>query len=207
MRFFNLQRIGMDRILIKEVQERFPDYIIHSLGNNVVRLSAEGKSFIAKSIWHDTSDPDGDMGIKARDKAYRMELKVIRMLPSWWGLRLVHTFKTSLNRVIIMNEIVHMQWSSYRGNDVETAKRLLKQVKWLHSHNISHNDLELKNILLTDEGPVVIDFEKSSFATKEKMKNDYRVMMTACKENKYTKSIATILQRYTEPRRSKRKTI
>jgi tRNA A-37 threonylcarbamoyl transferase component Bud32 len=207
MNFFNLQRISMDRILVKEVQERFPDYIIRSLGNNVVRLSTEDRSYIAKSIWHDTSDPDGDMGINARDKAYRMELKVIRMLPSWWGLRLVDTFKTPLNRVIIMNEIDHMSWSSYRGNDVEFAKRLQKQVKWLHSHKITHNDLELKNILLTEDGPLLIDFEKSSVATKEKMKNDYRVMIAAFKENENTKSIANILQRYIEPRRTKRKTI
>lgn len=154
----------------QDVQERFPDYKLspleHTNHKNVVRLSKEGRpSLIAKTIWHDISDPHGEMGIKAQDKAYETEVKILSMLPKWWGLRLIDHFKTETNRVIVTNEI-----EIVKG---KLTLKLIKQIKWLHSHKIAHNDLELKNILLTKNGPVIIDFSKSILmATKEEMKKD-----------------------------------
>jgi len=158
---------------LKEVQERFPEYQLSSLKTNhknVVRLSKPGStSLVAKTIWHDVSDPEGDMGINARDNAYKTEVKIISMLPKWWGLRLIDHFKTEFNRVIVTNEIE-------TGKGKMTLK-VIKQLKWLHSHKIAHNDLELKNILLTKDGPVIIDFEKSIIkASKEQMKNDCKTL-------------------------------
>lgn len=191
-------------IFLKEVQERFPDYTVSPLGTtkhtNVVRLSKDGyPALVAKTIWHDAEDPEGNMGIKAQDKAYKTEVKILKLLPTWWGVHLVKNFKTTLNRVIVTNEVQNVPWKSYKKgkSDVEVAKLLYKQIQWLHSHKIAHNDLELKNILLTSEGkPIIIDFEKSSLlATKETLENDYRVLLSNMKETSSTKAIGTFLER------------
>jgi len=193
----------MRGIFMKELQERFPDYRISPIGTtrhlNVVRLSNDGyPTLVAKTIWHDASDPDGDMGIKAQDDAYRTEVKILKLLPSWWGIRVVDNFKTALNRVIVTNEVRNVPWTSYKkgSNDLNIAECLLKQIKWLHSHGIAHNDLELKNILLTESvTPVIIDFEKSNtVATKEQIKNDYSMLLGNMKEYPNTESIGVILQ-------------
>ena len=188
---------------MKELQERFPDYTIHPVETthhtNVLRLSKDGHpTLIAKTIWHDMSDPDGDMGIKAQDKAYRTEVKILKLLPRWWRIRLIDNFKTPLNRVIVTNEIINVPWTSYKKgtHDVEIAKLVCKQLQWLHSHKISHNDLELKNILLTDSAePLIIDFEKSSLmATKEQMNADYSMVVASMKEHPTTKAIGTLVE-------------
>ena len=158
---------------LEEVQERFPEYKLSPLNTNhknVIRLSKPGSaSLVAKTIWHDISDPEGEMGIKAQDKAYKTEVKILSMLPKWWGLRLIDHFKTESNRVIVTNEI-----ETVKG---KMSLKIIKQLKWLHSHKIAHNDLELKNILLTKNGPVIIDFEKSILmASKEQMKNDCKTL-------------------------------
>lgn len=193
----------MQNILIKELQEKFPDYTISSIGTtrhkNVLRLSKDGHpTLVAKTIWHDSDDPEGNMGIKAQDKAYRTEAQILKMLPEWWGIYLIDNFKTPLNRVIVTNEIINVPWSSYKQgtNDRVIAELLFKQIQWLHSHHIAHNDLELKNILLTDSAtPLIIDFEKSSLdTTKEQMNNDFTMLLNNMKEHPNTESIGVILQ-------------
>jgi len=193
----------MQGIFMKELQGRFPDYRISPIGTtrhfNVLRLSKDGyPTLVAKTIWHDASNPDGDMGIKAQDNAYRTEVKILNMLPSWWGVHIVDNFKTPLNRVIVTNEVRNVPWTSYKkgSNDLKIAELLLKQIKWLHSHGIAHNDLELKNILLTESvTPVIIDFEKSNtVATEEQIKNDYSMLLGNMKEYPNTESIGLILE-------------
>ena len=159
----------------KEVQSRFPEYNVTPLATtthkNVLRLSKDGHSLVAKTIWHDRSDPKGDMGIKAQDDAYETEVKILSMLPKWWGIQLIDHFKTKNNRIIVTNEIVTIPWRR------KGLASLSKQIKWLHARKIAHNDLELKNILFTVNGPIIIDFEKAQFmATKEMMLRDYSVL-------------------------------
>jgi RIO-like serine/threonine protein kinase len=186
----------------KELRERFPDYTTSKIGStrhsNVLRLSKDGHPpFVAKTIWHDSDEPDGEMGIAAQDKAYDTEVNILKMLPKWWGIHLVDNFKTSLNRIIVTTEVIHVPWKSYEGgtNDVAIAKGLFDQIQWLHSQGISHNDLELKNILLTESyAPIIIDFEKSTLpTTKEQMNDDYRKLLANMREHENTASIATML--------------
>ena len=109
---------------LHEVKERFPDYtlsLLKTTHKNVVRLSKDGKSFVAKTIWHDISDPEGEMGIKAQNKAYETEVKILGMLPKWWGIRLVDHFKTDSNRVIITNELVPVKG--------KMSLKIIKQLK------------------------------------------------------------------------------
>ena len=158
----------------KEVQSRFPEYKVTPLETtshkNVLRLSKDGHSLVAQTIWHDRSDPKGDMGIKAQDDAYETEVKILSMLPKWWGIQLIDHFKTKNNRIIVTNEIITIP----RRKGLAS---LSKQIKWLHARKIAHNDLELKNILFTVNGPIIIDFEKARFmASKEMMLRDYSIL-------------------------------
>jgi len=183
---------------LKEVKERFPSYKLSPLKTtnhkNIIRLSKPGTSLVAKTIWHDLSDPDGDMGIKAQDKAYETEVKILSMLPKWWGLRLIDHFKTESNRVIVTNEI-----ETIKG---KMTLKLIKQIKWLHSHKIAHNDLELKNILLTKTGPIIIDFEKSILmASKEQMQNDCKTLRKNLKIRSKKKYGDRSLSAYTRRRK------
>jgi hypothetical protein len=107
---------------MKELQERFPDYTLHPLETthhtNVLRLVKDGyPTLIAKTIWHDMSDPEGNMGIKAQDKAYRTEVKILKLLPKWWGIHLIDNFKTLLNRVIVTNEIINVLTDSFTQSE------------------------------------------------------------------------------------------
>jgi tRNA A-37 threonylcarbamoyl transferase component Bud32 len=190
-------------IFKKELQERYPEHQLQVLEStkhrNVLRLLKEGSpSLIAKTIWHDVSDPNGTMGVKAQDKAYTTEVKILKMLPDWWIFHHVDHFKTKDNRIIITNEVTSIPWTSYKAHesDITIAKKLAKQIHWLHSHKIAHNDLELKNILLTKSGdPVIIDFEKSSLgATKKQMEDDYRMLLDNLNEFPNTKSIGNYLK-------------
>ena len=187
-------------IFKKELQERFPKYIITPLKNtchtNVLQLSKakEGSpSLIAKTLWHDEVDPMGDMGIKEMNKRYKTEVKILKMLPKWWKIQHRDHFQTKNNRVIVTNEIENVPWRTYKKGqgDELIVKELFKQIRWLHAHKIAHNDLELKNILLTDSGhPVIIDFEKSILtAKKPQMEDDLRKVLSNLKELPNTKSI------------------
>lgn len=166
----------------KEVQSRFPEYKVTPLDTtthkNVLRLSKDGHSLVAKTIWHDRSNPKGDMGIKVQDDAYETEVKILSMLPKWWGIQLIDHFKTKNNRIIVTNEIVTIP----RRKGLAS---LSKQIKWLHAHKIAHNDLELKNILFTVNGPIIIDFEKARFmASKEMMLRDYSLLFESMNEHR-----------------------
>ena len=196
----------LNEIFKAELQERFPTYTIqrveYTRHGNVLRLVNEGApNLIAKTIWHDASEPLGDMGIEAQDNAYNTEVRILKMLPDWWPIHLMDNFKTDLNRVIVTNEITNVPWASYTNDkeqDKQIAQQLLEQIHWLHSKKIAHSDLELKNILLTNVGsPVIIDFEKSVLrATKEQMNDDYRKLLDNLSEHINTRSIGIILRRF-----------
>jgi len=198
------KNMSISDIFKMEVQERFPDYTITPLKNtshiNVVRLSKEGSpSIIAKTIWHDWGDPTGDMGIKEMNKRYKNEVKILKLLPKWWGLQYVDHFQTKDNRIIVTNEIKNVSWTTYKKGhgDELIANELFKQIRWLHAHKIAHTDLELKNILLTDSGhSVVIDFEKSDItAKKTQMEDDFQKVLSNLKEFPNTKFIGINLEK------------
>jgi tRNA A-37 threonylcarbamoyl transferase component Bud32 len=199
-----------------ELQQKFPHFTIVPLGNtkhaNVLKLtSPKGENYVAKTIWHDHGDPEGDLGIKVMDQRYRTEVKILGMLPSWWGLRLYDHFKTKENRVIVTSEIPNlMPWSSYKKNtknDRHIANLLLKQLRWLHSNQIAHDDLELKNVLLTTDGKaIIIDFEKSFFrASTEEMRADYTLLMSNLSERSATQHIAHCMKKQTMASRKYRR--
>jgi len=198
--------MSSSEIFKNELQTLFPTYTIQHIEStrhkNVLRLLKDGETnLIAKTIWHDSSEPLGDMGIEPRDAAYNTEVQILKMLPAWWPIHLVAHFKTEANRVIVTNEVANKPWSSYTPNkarDMQIAQQLLEQIHWLHSKKIAHCDLELKNILLTtSESPVIIDFEKSIlYATKEEMNDDYHKVLDNMKERANTSPIGVVLRRY-----------
>ncbi len=132
------------------------------------------------------------------NKAYNNEASILSKLPDWWGLYLKDSFKKDPFRVIITPNIPNCKWSGYKDNDKLIAEKIYKQIEWLHSNKIAHNDLELKNILLTcdNKNAIIIDFEKSTRgASNASMRDDYRKVIDSLNENENTKGIAQKLQK------------
>ncbi len=165
---------------------------------NVLRLHdpSEKKDYIAKGIMH--IEDDEQLGPKQMDEAFRNEISVLSSLPTWWGFYLNDYFKEDKFRILVTPEIKNCKWSTYKGNDKEIANSLYGQIEWLHRRKIAHNDLELKNILLTcdNKNAIIIDFEKSIVkATDTVMRGDYKKLLESLNETEQTKGIAKHLKK------------
>ena len=118
---------------------------------------------IAKLVTWDIDDP---MDIARARNSFNIERKIYYMLPTWWGFRLVDSFEDDNNFVILTNELKHCNWKTAVNIDKTSVfSDIEKQLNWLHSNKILHDDIELKNILLSCDGKhaTIIDFEKSRF--------------------------------------------
>ncbi len=165
---------------------------------NVLKLydPSDKKYYIAKGILH--IEGNNEMGPKQMNTAFNNETSIISKLPNWWGLYLKDSFKSDPFRVIVTPEIPNCKWSAYKGNDTLIAQKLYTQIEWLHKNKIAHNDLELKNILLTcdNKNAVIIDFEKATkTSSNSSMRNDYRKVIQSLNENEKTKGIAKKLEK------------
>lgn len=165
---------------------------------NVLHLHdpSEKKDFIAKGIMH--IEDDEQLGPKKMDDAFRNEISILSSLPNWWGFFLTDYFKQDMFRILVTPEIKNCKWSLYKGNDREIANSLFGQIEWLHRRKIAHNDLELKNILLScdNKKAIIIDFEKSMVkATMESMRGDYKKLLASLNEMEQTKGIAKHLKK------------
>lgn len=165
---------------------------------NVLRLydPSDKKYYVAKGIVH--IEGNNEMGPKQMDKAYKNETSILSKLPEWWGVYLKDSFKEDPFRIIITPEIPNCKWSTYKGHDSVIAEKLYKQIEWLHSNKIAHNDLELKNVLLTcdNKNAIIIDFEKATRGASElSMRDDYRKLIESLNVNDKTKGIAAKLEK------------
>lgn len=165
---------------------------------NVLRLydPSDKKYYVAKGILH--IDGDNELGPKQMNKAYNNESSILSKLPDWWGLYLKDSFKEDPFRVIVTPEIPNCKWIGFKGDDTIIAEKLYKQIEWLHSNKIAHNDLELKNILLTcdNKNTIIIDFEKAARgASNIAMRDDYMKILQSLNENSKTKGVATKLEK------------
>lgn len=193
----------MAHLFNKVVKEHFDSnkFKISKLGStkhwNVLRLYdiMDKKYYVAKGILH--IEGDIQMGPKQMNTAYNNETNILSRLPSWWGLYLKDSFKSNPFRVIVTPEILNCNWSLYKGDDTLIAEKIYNQLEWLHSNKIAHNDLELKNILLScnNKNAIIIDFEKATIgASILSMKNDYKTIIDSLKHNEKTRGIATKLE-------------
>ena len=132
------------------------------------------------------------------NRAYNNEVTVLSKLPDWWGFHLKDSFKEGDFRIIVTSEIPNCKWNTYTGdNDDSIAATLYKQIEWLHKHNIAHNDLELKNVMLDcdNKKATIIDFEKSTVgASKSAMINDYTKIIGNLNESEHTRGIGAKLE-------------
>jgi serine/threonine protein kinase len=122
---------------------------------------------VAKLIPVDADDPTD---IERARKSFQNERKIYSMLPSWWGIRLVDSYEDGSIFVIMTNEYKNCKWRSFMTRDKKSILAdIQRQLDWLRSKKILHNDLELKNILLSCDGnhAVIIDFEKSKMNASE----------------------------------------
>ncbi len=71
-------------------------------------------------------------------------------------------------RILLTTEYPNCPWNKTKASP-SIKSELVRQLSWLHENGILHNDLELKNILLSCDGKhaVIIDFEKSKMNPTE----------------------------------------
>lgn len=160
---------------------------------NVLRIydPFTDKYYIAKGIMH--IEGDDELSENKMDISFENEIQILKKLPNWWGLYLKDSFKQNPFRIIVTPELTNCKWSGFKGNTTQIANKLYKQIEWLHNNKITHNDLELKNILLTcdNKNAIIIDFEKSLInSSNSSMKDDYRKLLENLNENEETKGIA-----------------
>lgn len=147
---------------LRSVQEKYPTSVVESLPGTYNVLRVRDKHIIAKSIPY--IDGSADMTRERAHQAYENERSVLERLPSWWGLRYRGSFETDTDFVNMTEEIETCKWATTRIPRPDMiAKQLTDQLRWLHANGILHNDLELKNVLLSCDGKraTLIDFEKS----------------------------------------------
>ncbi len=145
---------------IRVVKRHYPDKKIEK-GYSWNTLRVDGN--IVKVVPWDRDDPTD---IERARSAFETERKIYSMLPAWWGIRLIDSFEEDNNFIIVTNELKHCKWTSVGTIDKPSVfADIEKQLNWLHSNGILHDDLELKNILLSCDGKhaTIIDFEKSRF--------------------------------------------
>jgi serine/threonine protein kinase len=192
--------MALAREFQKELKERYEPqgYTISEITTtkhrNVMRLEKDGKTFIAKTIWSEMGNKEDE---KRADKAFRLEVSILKRLPSWWGLQILDSFQTYRNRVIVTSEIPNIPWSQYKGTHAkELINQIEKQIKWLNTHGFCHNDMELKNILLSEDSSkaILIDFEKTK---KTKKCNDTERLRVVLEETPKTKKLVPFLKKKT----------
>ncbi len=208
--------------LVKDLKEslsvKYPDFKISKVEatshHNVLRLSKGDIHYIAKSIWSDVEDPEDE---KRAKRAFDTEVAILKKLPSFWNIKYVDSFisSTGLNRIIITTELPSCSWKSLKSENYDKiAKDILRQIKWLHTNNIVHGDLELKNILLScnQNTATIIDFEKSKrgpSATSKGKENDIQLLLDAIEYNNlqsFHKKMSEILKTNKVNNPKKRKT-
>jgi serine/threonine protein kinase len=174
------------------VVEKYPDFTISKVGStshtNVMRLSKDGTHYIAKSVWFDSEDSSNE---ERAQRAFETEVSVLKMLPDFWNIRYIDSFvsSTGMNRIIVTTELPSCPWKDLKPKNYDgVARSILRQIKWLHDHDIVHGDLELKNILLSCDqmSATIIDFEKSkqgAAATDEEKAMDKTRLLSAVKNN------------------------
>ena len=173
------------------VAEKYPDFSITAVGStwhsNVVLLTKGDKKYVAKSVWFDSEDAADEARAQA---AFDTEVAILRRLPAYWGIKYIDSFVSTsrLNRIIVTTQFINCPWAELKPANYERiARSIVSQMNWLHENNISHGDLELKNILLAcdQSRAVIIDFEKSKQdTTDEKKARDKETLLAAIREYK-----------------------
>ena len=191
----------MQHQIVDLLKDRYPDFQFSKVSGtshwNVVRMwdPHNERYLVAKAIMDYTNNTMTDANRMAMNDAWEMEASVIASLPSWWGLQMVDSFREGPVRILVTTEIPNKSWMTYKPShdlDRRIALDLERQLRWLLDAGISHNDLELKNILFTGDRAIIIDFEK---ATREKGR-DVEKIIQSFSEKEHLKGIAkTLLER------------
>lgn len=191
----------MQRQLVDLVSTQYPppQFQITRLGttlhDNVVRIldTESGRTYVAKGIFH--VEGNDEMGPDQMNRAFQTESQVLSRLPAWWNFGLVSAFQTESIRVIVTPELQTSSWLTYKpsvAGDRAVAYALEKQLRWLHAKNIVHGDLELKNVMLTPDGPVIIDFEKAKIGGNPV--TDWTKLIDSLRSQENTRRIGDFLE-------------
>jgi serine/threonine protein kinase len=178
--------MSLQKNFAKSLQKRYPPekYILEPLNQqyNVMRLRNKktNETFIAKTLIAFNNEAEHN---EQKDFQFLLETQILKQLPSWWGLQYMDSFRDLQSRfdhkIIVTREVTNLlSWDLYDDTknpaNIDILQQIIKQINWLHSNGIVHNDLELKNILLRflpksrKYGIVIIDFEKSFLSNDPK---------------------------------------
>jgi hypothetical protein len=161
----------MQNQILQILQDQYPFFTFSKVAGtshwNVVRIynPFTDKYYIAKAIVDFTNNNITNENRLASNTAWELETEILGSLPSWWGIEYMDSFREGHIRIIVTSEIPNKSWIFYKPSkqlDETIALDLAKQLWWLSEAGISHNDLELKNILFTGDRAIIIDFEKAT---------------------------------------------
>lgn len=196
----------MQKQMLEILKQRYPNFGYSKVSGtshwNVIRVWNPflHKYYIAKGIFDANNENFSNQNHISMNKSWEMETFTLASLPSWWRIQLIDSFQTGPIRIIITSEIPNLPWIFYKSSrklDRQIALDLEKQLRWLLDNNISHNDLELKNILFTGSSAVIIDFEKATHSKG----TDIDKIIDSFSERENTKGIASVLrERFTARR-------
>jgi serine/threonine protein kinase len=182
-------------------------YTVEVLGDtshfNVLKLTKGEDVLVAKGIAH--VEGDEEMGPEQMDVRFHMEKEILQRLPSWWGLKLRDSFRSPNWRILVTEYVPHCSWSTFQQKRrEEVAWSLWRQLKWLREQGIAHNDLELKNVLLScdSSNAILMDFEKATF-TKDpnELEQDAQKLLRNMEEKEELQLLAKALRRHVSKRR------
>ena len=145
---------------------------LHSMGYRDAKIVED---YTKRSFaFHVTSDAFGKTGAyikvfeKEDEKAAAREEAMLQILPEWWGVRHIDTIPIrgllGTQKALLTSFIPFVPWSRYTSsaeNDAAVAVSIFTQLMWLHEHEILHDDIALRNVLL-DPGmrkATIVDFE------------------------------------------------
>ncbi len=192
--------------MLEILKEHYPTFSFSKVSGtshwNVVRLFNPflRKYYIAKGIIDYTDNNVTTENRKSMNQSWETETSILASLPAWWGIQLIDSFQEGPIRIVVTSEIPNLPWVFYKPSrqlDRQIALDLEKQIRWLLNSGISHNDLELKNILFTGTSAVIIDFEKATYGKG----NDIEKIISSFSEKEILKGIASVIkERFTARR-------
>jgi serine/threonine protein kinase len=195
---------NLEYILQQKYKDKKYNYekVSNTSHTNVIRIVNKNESYIAKFIY-DYSKMKGFEDMKDPRESFMNEINIYSKLPKKWGVKLVDYFDVlvEINKniahfyVVITSEFKNCKWKDVKDKiDYKNiVKKLNYQLNWLHKNKILHNDLELKNILISCDGKdvAIIDFEKSilNVSDKKLLQKDKDRLIKIFEEIDYLKDI------------------
>lgn len=101
-----------------------------------------------------------------------------------------------------LDAITLQEWLTNKPSEARTGmlRQCGAQIRAMHDAGIYHADLQIRNILITSEGPVIIDFDNArkvkQIAAWNRSRNLLRLRRSFTKNGFFTECFETVLEGY-----------